>query len=59
LDARLRGHDGKELQSNVIPAKAGIQFLVNPFAICSRRRKGWRQRWARPRGFCRNWKVCL
>jgi hypothetical protein len=36
LDARLRGHDGKTLSGRVIPAKAGIQFLVNPFAMCSK-----------------------
>ncbi len=32
LDARLRGHDGKGSIGSVIPAKAGIQFLANPFA---------------------------
>jgi hypothetical protein len=35
LDARLRGHDGKEALGNVIPAKTGIQCRVNSFAICS------------------------
>jgi len=29
LDARLRGHDGEGNLPSVIPAEAGIQFLVN------------------------------
>jgi len=36
LDARLRGHDGGGRLGSVIPAKAGIHFLLNASALCSR-----------------------
>ncbi len=36
LDARLRRHNGKGSLGKVIPAKAGIQFMVNASASCSK-----------------------